>query len=98
MKPRLLFDRRVVVDEQSFAELVAWVLPKPAVGSRHRIKYRLAFVVKDRCVVRYDNEAGKGDHRHFGNDELPYAFRSVDRLLEDFLDDVKRWRHENRNP
>lgn len=98
MKARLLFDRRVVVDEQSFAELVAWYLPKPVAGSRHHFKYRLAFVVKERCVVRYDNEAGKGDHRHFGDDESLYAFRSVDRLVEDFLDDVRRWRNENRNP
>lgn len=97
MKARLLFDRRVVVDEQSFAELVAWALPKRAAGCQHRFKYRLAFIVKDRCVVRYDNETGKGDHRHFGSDVSAYAFRSIDQLVADFLDDIKRWRNENRN-
>lgn len=49
-------------------------------------------------MVRYDNEAGKGDHRHFDNDESAYVFRTVDRLVADFLDDVTRWRNENRNP
>jgi len=73
MKARLLFDRRVVVDEHSFAELVAWVLPKPSAGSKHRFKYRLAFVVRDRSVVRYDNETGKGDHRHFDGSETAYT-------------------------
>ena len=97
MKARLLFDRRVVVDEQSFVELVAWALPKAAGGSRHSVKYRLAFVVKGDCVVRYDNEAGKGDHRHCKKDVSRYVFRSVDRLVNDFLDDVKRWRNENSN-
>lgn len=98
MKARLLFDRRVVVDAQSFIELVAWDLAKPLAGSRHHYKYRLAFVVAGRCVVRYDNETGKGDHWHFGNDESPYTFTTVDRLVADFFNDVRRWRSENRNP
>jgi len=48
-------------------------------------------------VVRYDNEAGKGDHRHYGEREEPYRFESVERLLSDFAADVKRltgWRFE----
>lgn len=98
MKAGPLFDRRVVVDEKSFAELVAWALPRPLPGSRHRFKYRLAFVVAGRCVVRYDNEAGKGDHRHVGDHERSYAFSTVDRLVLDFFADVERWRNENRNP
>jgi hypothetical protein len=98
MKARLLFDRRVVVDEHAFAELVAWRLAKPLPGSRHRFTYRLAFVVARRCVVRYDNETGKGDHRHFDEKETVYVFSTVDRLVADFLEDVTRWRNENRNP
>jgi len=46
-------------------------------------------------VVRYDNETGKGDHRHYGDQEEPYAFQSVERLIADFAADVKRlcgWR------
>ena len=34
---------------------------------------RLAYVVRGVCVLRYDNEAGKGDHRHFGSGERPYV-------------------------
>jgi hypothetical protein len=37
-------------------------------GSRHQYKYRLVLVVNDDCVLRYDNEAGKGDHKHVGAD------------------------------
>lgn len=48
-------------------------------------------------MVRYDNEADKGDHRHYGEREEPYRFVSVERLLSDFAADVKRltgWRFE----
>jgi hypothetical protein len=40
------------------------------------------------CRVRYDNERGKGDHRHLGGVEAPYRFRSLERLLADFWRDV----------
>jgi len=42
-------------------------------SSAHGYKYRLAFVVDDECVLRYDNEAGKGDHKHIDAKEAPYA-------------------------
>ena len=42
------------------------------------------------CLVRYDNETGKGDHLHYGDRESPYAFQDWERLLVDFLADVAR--------
>ena len=41
--------------------------------------------------VRYDNERGKGDHRHIGDNEFDYVFTSVEQLLVDFRLDVERW-------
>ncbi len=49
------------------------------------------------CVIRYDNEGGKGDHRHCGKKESAYAFTSPEALLADFQHDIARWNHENRN-
>ena len=66
-------------------------------GSPHRYKYRLAYVVGGECVLRYDNESGKGDHRHVGGREARYAFTDVDRLLADFRRDMERWNRENRD-
>ena len=97
MKARELFNRRVPVMEQAFAELVLWEVSEPLSGSEHCYKYRLAFVVAGECVLRYDNEAGKGDHRHVSGKEMKYRFVSVDRLVADFFEDVKRWRDENSN-
>ena len=95
MPASLLFRRRVVLAPGEFAELVLWRVPKPVKGSTHGYKYRLAFVANGECVVRYDNEPGKGDHRHYDELERPYAFVDVDKLLADFERDVQRWRNEN---
>jgi hypothetical protein len=97
MKARLLFHRRIVMSEAAFAELVLWALPSPARGSRHGYKYRLAFVVNGECVLRYDNDVGKGDHIHDEGGERPYAFVDPDRLVADFLADVRRWLDEDRD-
>jgi hypothetical protein len=42
--------------------------------------------------VRYDNERGKGDHRHVNGTEEPYRFVSLSELLDDFQRDVDNWR------
>ncbi|WP_191059053.1 hypothetical protein [Geminicoccus harenae] len=40
----------------------------------------------------HDNEAGKSDHRHLDDIELPYRFRSLNELVDDFWRDVQGWR------
>ena len=94
---RLLFDRRIVIAETAFAELVLWEVPTPLRGSQHDYKYRLAFVIDGRCVVRYDNETGKGDHRHVGKVEGTYEFTTPDQSVADFFPDIERWQNENSN-
>ena len=92
MKAELLIDERHVLDAGMFVEIVVWRLPRPARGSAHRFKYRLALVVDGVCVLRYDNEAGKGDHRHAEDVEEPYDFTDPEALLADFWSDVETWR------
>lgn len=58
----------------------------------HPYKYRLYFGAHGVCRVRYDNERGKGDHRHVNGVELSYVFISLDQLLDDFQSDVDDWR------
>lgn len=90
MKAKALIDARIVYAENAFAELVLWRLPVPLAGSVHHYKYRLAYVVAGECVIRYDNEAGKGDHRHIGSRESSYAFVNVEKLLADFQRDIRK--------
>ena len=96
MKAIALVRRRVVVAHDAFVEVVVWRLGQSVTPSRHRLKYRLAYVVGGQCVVLYDNERGKGDHRHFGAKQMPYVFSSPDQLMADFTTDMARWNRENR--
>ena len=92
MAAELLIDERHVLDSETFVEIVVWRVPHPVRGSDHNLKYRLALVRNGICVLRYDNEAGKGDHRHDGKHEEPYAFTTANALLADFWRDVEQWR------
>ncbi len=64
---------------------------EPLPGSTHPYKYRLFCGNSDgSCLVRYDNERGKGDHRHVGDNEETYSFSSLLKLIEDFEADIER--------
>jgi hypothetical protein len=97
MKAVELARTRVTFSETAFAELVLWQVPKTVAGSAHEFKYRLAYVVGGVCVVRYDNEVGKGDHRHFNGRETAYTFKAPEKLIADFQRNIARWNRENRN-
>jgi hypothetical protein len=91
MKARLLLRQRLGLSETAFVEVVVWQVPQAVRGSHHAYKYRLALVSEGVCVLRYDNEAGKGDHKHVGGREEPVVFTSLQRLLADFQADVEAW-------
>ena len=99
MKAKSLLKERRILSETSFLDLVVWQVAQPLAGSTHSFKYRLAFVVEDVCIIRYDNEAGKGNHKHLGEREVPYSFTGLRQLVDDFLADVAYWEqtHEHRH-
>ncbi len=98
MKAIELLRRRIPYSESSFADLVLWQLAAPLPGSSHRYKYRLAYVVNGDCLLRYDNESGKGDHRHFRGKESTYKFESARQLIAAFQRDIERIHREDSNP
>lgn len=69
--------------------MVVWKLPAPLLPSQHAFKYRLVFVRVGKRIVGYDNERGKGDHKHIGGRELKVHFTNIDVLVSDFLRDVE---------
>ena len=97
MKATQLLHTRILYSEEAFAEMVIWQLPKPVAGATHRYKYRLAYVVRGECVLRYDNEVGKGDHRHVGEKQGAYIFTAPEKLVADFQRDIARRNRENRD-
>lgn len=55
------------------------------------VKYSLVYIVDGERVVGYDNERGKGDHKHFEGIEMPYLFNGIDLLVDDFYNDVEEY-------
>ncbi|MBA5686779.1 toxin-antitoxin system TumE family protein [Rugamonas apoptosis] len=96
MKATLISRTRIVIATDRFAEMVLWRLPVAMQGSAYHFKYRLAFVVRGKCVLRYDNESGKGDHRHWRGKQYDYAFSTPEQLVADFQHDIARWNDEDR--
>ena len=91
MKATLLARTKEVRDDGTIVEVVIWELPQPLPPSTHLFKYRLFFGKAGEERVRYDNERGKGDHRHVNGEELAYVFQSIEQLLDDFERDVRDW-------
>jgi hypothetical protein len=87
----LLAHAKEVRDDGSILEIVIWQLPEPLPPSMHMYKYRLYYGASGVNRVRYDNERGKGDHRHIGGHEEDYVFTSIEQLLDDFRRDVENW-------
>lgn len=94
MKATPLLRERLAISATAFVEIVVWQVPEAVKGSGHMLKYRLALVSDGACKLRYDNEAGKGDHRHVGDRETPYRFVDVEALQRDFWTDVDAWRNK----
>ncbi|MSP49693.1 MAG: hypothetical protein EXQ95_10255 [Alphaproteobacteria bacterium] len=92
MKAALVFRLKYRLDDGAIVEMVIWRLPQPVIGSGHGFKYRLYFGKDGKRIVGYDNERGKGDHRHLRGRESAYRFTSPDRLIADFLADVENAR------
>jgi hypothetical protein len=97
MKAELILRRRLSFGNEAFAEMVIWKVPRPLVGSLHSFKYRLAYVEHGICIIRFDNESGKGDHVHIGERERPYDFFSMEKLVADFQEAVLGWRGQPRH-
>ena len=91
MSARAIIQVKEVHGDGSILQMVVWELARPVPPCTHTYKYRLYYGAAGLCRVRYDNERGKGDHRHLGATEAPYAFTTLARLLTDFQHDVERW-------
>ncbi len=92
VRAELLLRERQGLAETAFVEIVIWRVPQSVPASGHDFKYSLALVAAGFCVLRYDNEAGKGDHKHIAGREVAYRFIDMVTLQADFWNDVETWR------
>jgi hypothetical protein len=91
MQAMRILDDRYPQGDHAFVAVRVLRVPTRVSGSAHDLKYSLAYVVEGECVLRFDNEAGKGDHFHRSGVEEPYAFTSMEQLLADFWAAVDEW-------
>jgi len=92
MSAQLLFRDKYIFADGAIREMVIWRLPEADNERPHGLKYSLFYGYPELCLVRYDNERGKGDHRHEDDQEAPYRFISVEQLIQDFKSDIERLR------
>ena len=87
MRAELIVHQRYTMDDGAVVEVKVWRLPAPTAERPHGLKYSLFFGRPGSRIVSYDNETGKGDHRHYRGAERPYRFTTFAALFADF------WRH-----
>lgn len=91
-----VFEEKLDFASGHISEIVIWRVPEPVPGSVHYFKYRLFFGTTRKRIIGYDNERGKGDHKHIDDGEAPYAFIGVAALIRDFRKDVAEWMRQSR--
>lgn len=86
----LIQNRRLNLHGGWIIQIRVWKLPATSEERPHGLKYSLFFGRDGERIVGYDNERGKGDHRHYRRRQEPYAFTSMEKLVSDFWSDVKK--------
>lgn len=90
MKGRLVYHNKELQDNGDIVEIKIWEVPVTP-DKPHGFKYSLVFIHKNKRVIGYDNAEQKGDHRHIGNRESEYKFKSISKLFEDFKKDMDKF-------
>ncbi|MBP2557684.1 hypothetical protein J2857_000435 [Neorhizobium galegae] len=86
----LIMDRKFHLDDGKIIQMKVWQLSDRNPERPHGLKYSFFFGNPGERIIGYDNEAGKGDHRHYRHPEEHYRFVSLERMIRDFEDDVRR--------
>ena len=98
MKAALVARERIAYSDTEVVEMVVWRVPTPVPPTAHGFKYRFVYVENGERVLGYDNERGKGDHRHYRDQESPLEFDTIDSLLLQFVDEVEYFRAKRSLP
>lgn len=85
-----IYYAKYAMDDGAIVEIVVWAISTPVPGSSHRFKYRLYYGRPGERIIGYDNERGKGDHKHIRGRESAYRFTTWEKLIDDFLADVAK--------
>jgi hypothetical protein len=84
-KAEKILDVRNEFQNGTLLVIRVWLVPTPVPPSPHRFKYSFFLGRSGERLVLFDNERGKGDHKHIRNVESSYHFESIEKLTADFM-------------
>lgn len=87
-KAVLLLSRKTLYDDGSIIQVRVWSVAAPVPPSEHGYKCSLFYGRAGERIVGYDNEKGKGDHKHIQGRETSVRFETMDQLIDQFFADV----------
>lgn len=90
MKATLLFREKRAEANGIILEIIIWRVPTPVPPCTHNLKYSLFYGRAEQRIIGFDNERGKGDHKHIGGEERAYHFTTAEQLVADFLAEVAK--------
>ena len=82
--------RKLIHPNGHIEERVIWAVPE-SMQYPEGIRYRLVYVHRPggEILALYDNHYPKGHHRHFLGAESAYVFLGMEKLMEDFANDIE---------
>jgi len=92
-KAQLIIHNKITDELGNTVEIKLWKVHKTA-QMPNGIKYSLVYIVNGERAIGHDNAEGKGDHRHYYDKEIPYSFRGIRDLTQDFYKDIERYREK----
>lgn len=84
MKSHLAFHDKAVYPDGSIIEMTIWELSGSVAGSKHKLKYSLFYGSSGIRILGYDNERGKGDHKHLALMRKVLYLRPLNNLSQIF--------------
>jgi len=93
MKAQLITHDKVTDELGHTVEVKLWQVPVSE-HTPHGYKYSLVYIVNNQRVIGYDNERGKGDHRHLKGREEAYRFAGIRQLVADFRKDIATYKEQ----
>ena len=94
MNARLIYHVKEIAADGDIIEIKIWQVPKSK-DKPHGMKYSFAYIPEGKRLVGYDNAEGKWDHKHVGDQEIPYEFKNVDQLFADSYQDIMELRRQD---
>jgi len=92
-KAKLVIKDRFEFQDGGIVEIRIWEVPTSQ-DKPHGYKYSLVYIAKGKRVIGYDNAESQGDHKHDGEKAEAYEFNGIDKLIDDFYNDIRRVRED----